>query len=332
MASPPQLTLNTEITISYKDIFQQCMTLINQSVAVDLGFEYPNYHLWTEVATWASLVTAKLHHSTLTTAPQYNFYKAERPNTEGPPPRAVPIQTRSAGPDVQHCELPESPEYRDTVNFFLQGVLPQRQSPSDPQQLTHEAEPAAEDPANTTFGSQNNESITWRTPDGTVFRHLPLSVGLTTRPILPIILVENKALKLFEDIMMFLEAIGDEALSEERRSKLIARANRLVIGHLSQLKQQAQYVFCEYPGIEAVYGIIATGWWWRGWLLRKVEGNLEPAAEPIMKAPVPIYNDSLDGFHPELAKIWILATQMPTPEDVSKLKRSFTEEEAERGL
>ncbi|KAF5365452.1 hypothetical protein D9758_010803 [Tetrapyrgos nigripes] len=306
MESP---TLNVEINVSWRYMLHLCLTLIRHSVGVDLGLEYPNYHVWTYVAFWACLITSRKTSTPLTVAPQYNFYKAERPEPTITGNRDVSIQTRSAkSTNLRHLPVTVAlAEMEKEHGLFPSEVISEEDADEE----------SFEDTGNTTIASETSEKITWRTPDGTVFKHLHIPSLDSESTILPVILIENKPVVSYGDIKALFEAINDPNLPETRRMELQDIATDLVDSHLEQLKQQADFVFAEYPGVGAIYGIVAVGWWWRGWCLRK-DVKEKVVAEDQMDYAVPIHSSNLEGFHLELARIWYSAFNMPKPEDVSK--------------
>ncbi|KAK7464815.1 hypothetical protein VKT23_006021 [Stygiomarasmius scandens] len=318
--APGRKTLNSVITISYAEIFEQCLTLIHQSVGTDLGWEYPNYHLWSSVSSWACLVFTRRYDTTMTFAPQYSFFKVERSDTEGPPPRDSPYHTRALGSDNLEPGLVGWPDGEG----LDQALLTAEELPSQSSDESWE-EPEAQD-ADTSFASSNAEKLQWRTPDGTIFEHLPIPRGSNgPRPMLPIILHEGKPIKDQADVKIFLDNLEDKSSFASRS----ARADDLILPHLPQLQQQAQFLFAEYDDVDIVHGMVTYGWWWRGWILKRGEANELPEAEEWNEEAVPIFNDRVDRFHIELGNFWRAASSVRKPRNPVKQPRNFTVKDLE---
>ncbi|KAF5320372.1 hypothetical protein D9758_018085 [Tetrapyrgos nigripes] len=337
---PGPSTFNQPVTVPYETIIRLCTTLLPACISVEEGHEYPSYHLWSEIMFWACLVFTVVHEFPMTSAPQYAFYKATRPEPEGLVDRDSYItRARNQSPHealaetsgqtetstdipVVHTDFKALPnlEHRfSDYNFaenFANNIPPQFYDVAD-QELSFGVDHPpliginAGESVDDTFlsDSTNKESVTWHTPDSVAFEHLLNPAG-NDQPdqILPRIIVENKPFIDLKDVDLFYEQREDYSKEEDRQR----RATFMIEKHLTQLRQQSLMLFSEYRenDLGQVHGIIAYGWYWKAWVLRR---ELDKDGLPIAAVVDPIacsaFNKDFTRFHLKLAMVWRAAAR-----------------------
>ncbi|KAF5339069.1 hypothetical protein D9758_016450 [Tetrapyrgos nigripes] len=324
-------TFNKTITIPHSAIIKQCLTLLDASISVDDGYEYPLYQLWNSIITWACLVFTIKYSFSMTGAPQYAFYRTTRPEPEGVPDRDRPQVTRATAEEPAEAladvsgqtetstfipnlvrtnidALPTLDQVLAKYGFaqdFADGIPPQFDESYHDQEgfveepLLHNA--STDHSVEDSFLAINNETITWRTPDFVVFEHLPNPSGTKgPRKILPRILIENKPFQDRDDVKLFWDKRTDGSKEGERQT----RAKFVIDSHITQLRKQSQMLFSEYQ-LNCIYGIVSYGWYWKAWVLKRdLDLDGLPVAEEATRMAQSAFNKSFKGFNIELSKAW----------------------------